>query len=144
MLQIIASIHYRRINNKLQYFQHWTFGSQIVDLLGWKPKDHIGVTTNQLCVTLFRPDYETNPYYRDNPKYSFYTLGVYKGRTSLWLNYQITAIQRQSFLRNQSNGIATKVCWRPGQASFAVDQSNHTVTVYGAGETFRNGVSRTK
>lgn len=136
MLHTIGSIHYRRINNKLKYFQHWTFGSDLVALLGWKPGDLIRPYMHELGMDFIPAS--LNP----TEAGTFFKLGTYRDRSSLWLNYEITALGRKQFLRDLSNGVATKVCWRPHHAAFSA--LNSTLHLYGAGEPFRKGISRTK
>ena len=140
MLHTIGPIDYRRINNKLKYFQHWTFGSELVELLGWKPGDLIRPHMHELGMD-FVPA-SINPTTLRYFPVVFYKLGTYRERSSLWLNYEITASGRKQFLTTLSNGVATKVCWRPHHAAFSA--INSTLHLYGAGEPFRKGISRTK
>lgn len=139
MLHTIGSIHYRRLNGKLKYFQHWTFGEELIELLGWKPGNLIHVHSHELGVG-FVP--QENNFSNPPPSYPSYKLGTYRDRSSLWLNYEISAQQRINFLRNLSNGIAIKVYWSPGVASFSALDS--MLQLYGAGQPFRKGVTKPK
>lgn len=150
--QTIGTIHYRtEAKGRIQYYLHWTFGADLVKMLGWKPRDFIRkphydkmdgrekVPNTIIFEPAPDPFFLVHTFQGPDPSRR-YRLGTYKDRQSLWLNYPITNHERTFFLNTFSNKNAIKICWQTGVSSLAI--LSGSLYLIGPGKPFRRGITK--